>query len=470
MTIPQLKIKGGKPLKGEVKIAGAKNATTKLLVASLLTDKKCIFYNVPDIIDVDITLSLCREIGMVYAWDKVKKILEVQTKYIKTSYISQKFSGANRIPILLIGALLNRTNSDIVVPTIGGDNLGKRPVDFHIYALKQLGVNIEYREIKKQGAYFAQVPNKLKGSVIDFPYPSVGATENAILAAVGAEGKTIIKNIAIEPEIIDFILFLQKLGVNIFFNKDREVIISQTKTFNEVTHSIIYDRNEIASYASAAISTKGNVFLRGAHSLNMISFWNKIRAIGGHVELKEEGVNISYRQPLIGSLHIQTDVHPGFMTDWQQPFAVALTQSKGISIIHETVYEKRFGYIKILNEMGAEIYPFTSCLGNKLCRFNKKGHIHSIVIKGATPLKAKNIAVPDLRAGFAYIIAALIAEGESVLSNVHFLIRGYENFVFKLLSLGAEIGYFPDYKNITKQTFLDKFLLERKNLTEVNVL
>src|SRR6266446_2713885 len=172
----KLKIKGGKPLQGHIKASGGKNAMTKLLVASLLSDKKCTFYNVPNIGDVEITVNLCLEIGSEIKWDKKNKILEICTKELKTSYVPQKFSGSNRIPILMIGALLGRTDQDIIVPTAGGCSIGQRPVDFHIQALEQLGATIEYRGMKREGAYFAHAYDGLKGTVITLPYPSVGAT------------------------------------------------------------------------------------------------------------------------------------------------------------------------------------------------------------------------------------------------------------------------------------------------------
>lgn len=434
-----LKIKGGKPLTGSIRAAGAKNAMTKLLVASLLSDRKSTFYNVPNIGDVEITVNLCREIGSKIEWDRKEKVLQIETPELKTSYIPQKYSGSNRIPILMIGALLGRTEEDIIVPTAGGDLIGERPINLHVHALEMLGAKIEYREMKKEGAYFAQAHRGLKGAVIQLSYPSVGATENAILAAVRAKGSTSIRNAAIEPEILDLILFLQKLGVNIMVDVDRSIYIEQAEKFREVEHTIMSDRNEVASYAMAAISTKGNVFIEGAEQLHMISFLNKIRAIGGGFEVKKEGIEFFHTGSLKGGLHLETDVHPGFMTDWQQPFVVLLTQAEGISVIHETVYENRFGYTQVLKEMGANIELFTHCLGSKPCRFSGKNHFHSLAVRGPTPLYAKEIRIPDLRAGFAYVMAALLAQEESRITNVDFLDRGYEDLVFKLSSLGAEI-------------------------------
>lgn len=434
-----LKIKGGKALEGKVKASGAKNAITKLLVASLLSDKRCVFYNVPDIAEVEITVALCREIGSEVQWDRSQGILEITTKELKTSYVPQRFSGSNRIPILMIGALLGRTDEDIIVPTAGGCKIGKRPVDFHINSLEMLGATIEYRQMRKEGAYFARAHQGLKGSIIVLPFPSVGATENTILAAVRAKGTTVIKNAATEPEIVDLILFLQKLGVTIGLDVDRTIRIQQATQFHEVEHVVITDRIEAASLGLAGVSTKGKVFVEGAQHLHMITFLNRLREVNAGFEVKKDGIEFFYRGPLKGGIHVETDVHPGFMTDWQQPFVVLLTQSHGASVVHETVYENRFGYTDTLRLMGADIEAFTQCLGGKECRFASQNFLHSIVIKGPTPLHSSDIAIPDLRAGFAYVLAALLAPDESNISGVHYLDRGYENIVHKLSSLGAEI-------------------------------
>lgn len=434
-----LKIKGGISLQGTVRAAGAKNAITKLLVASLLSDKRCVFFNVPNIADVEITVDLCREIGSTIHWDKNEGVIEIVTKDLKTTYIPQRFSGSNRIPILMIGALMGRTDEDIIVPTAGGCKIGKRPVDFHINALEKLGAIIEYREMKKEGAYFARAHQGLRGTVIPLPYPSVGATENTILASCRAKGTTVIKNAAIEPEIIDLVLFLQKLGVGIAVDVDRTIRIQPAEEFYEVEHSVITDRIEAASLGMVAISTKGKVFVEGAQHQYMITFLNKLREIGAGFQVKNNGIEFFYKAPLKGGIHIETDVHPGFLTDWQQPFVVLLTQAEGHSIIHETVYENRFGYTEILKQMGADIQIFTHCLGVP-CRFSSQNYCHSLVVKGPTPLSSRDITIPDLRGGFAYVMAALIAPETSLISGAHYLDRGYENLVQKLTSLGAEVS------------------------------
>ncbi|MCH9609617.1 MAG: UDP-N-acetylglucosamine 1-carboxyvinyltransferase 1 [Chlamydiales bacterium] len=434
-----LEISGSCKLKGIVKTQGAKNAMTKLLVASLLSDKKCIFYNVPTIKDVEITVNLCREIGSVVEWDKENKTIEIITKELKTSYIPQSYSGANRIPILMIGALLGRTTDEIIIPTVGGDAIGIRSVDFHVSALQKLGATIEYREMKKEGAYLAYAHQGLTGNLIELPYPSIGATENSILAGVRSKGYTVIKNAATEPEIIDLILFLQKMGANISIDTDRTIRIEGNLVSHEVEHTVVSDRIESASFGMAALATGGDVFVEGASHPNMITFLNRIRELGGGFAVKKEGIRFFADGPLRGGQVIETDVHPGFMTDWQQPYAVLLSQAEGTSVIHETVYDNRFGYTYMLQKMGADIERFKECLGGKTCRFAMQNYEHSIIVKGKTPLHGQKITIPDLRAGFAYVMAALVAKGPTTITGASYLDRGYENLLDKLQSLGADI-------------------------------
>lgn len=437
--IEVLEINGGKPLKGALEVPGAKNATTKLLVASLLSDKKIILKNVPNIEDVAITCKLCEEIGSEISWDKENRIIEIQTKDLKTSYIPQRFSGANRIPILMIGALLGRTDEDIIVPTVGGCKLGPRPINFHISALEKLGAHIEYRQMKTEGAFFAQAHSGLNGSLVTLPYPSVGATENTILAAVRAKGKTVIKNAAIEPEIVDMILFLQKLGAIISFDTNRTITVYGTNQFYEVEHTVLPDRIVAGSFGLAALGTKGKITVTGAIHRDMISLLNKIRQIGGEFCVLGDSIEFSTSNALKGGIHLETDVFPGFATDWQQPFTTLLTQATGSSIIHETVYENRMGFTETLKKMGADIELFSQCLGGKACRFAEQNHQHSATIKGPTPLEGTDISIPDLRAGFAYVMAALIAKGKSTIYNLQYIDRGYEALTEKFQELGAEI-------------------------------
>ncbi|NBV29721.1 UDP-N-acetylglucosamine 1-carboxyvinyltransferase, partial [bacterium] len=312
-------------------------------------------------------------------------------------------------------------------------------VDFHIQSLERLGAQIQFCSSNNESFYYAKAPSGLRGTLIELPYPSVGATENSILAAVKAKGTTVIKNAAVEPEIIDLVLFLQKLGVMISFDVDRTIRIQYTNQFYEVEHTIVTDRIEAASFGMAAIASKGRIFVEGAQHQHMITFLNKLREVNAGFNIKNDGNEFFYKGPLRGGVHIETEVHPGFMTDWQQPFVVLLTQAKGFSTIHETVYENRFGYTEMLKEMGADIELSTNCLGCKECRFASQGFYHSLIVKGPTRLSGKEIKIPDLRAGFAYVLAALLAPEESIISNIHNLDRGYESLVQKLSGLQADI-------------------------------
>jgi len=434
-----LKVQGGRPLQGSVRVPGARNVITKLLVASLLSDKRSIFYNVPNVRDVEITLEMCQELGMEAEWDRDAGIMEVRTRQLKTTYIPGRFSGSNRVPILVIGALLSRSEEEIIIPTAPEDTGGQLPINFHIDALSQLGAAIEYRQMKKEGAYFASSPGGLKGCTITLPYPSVGATENTVLAAVTARGSTTIKNAAIEPEVLELILYLQKLGAIILIDCDRTIRIQGTRHFYEVEHSVMPDRIEAASFGMAAIATRGRVFVEGAEHSTMITFLNKLREIGGNFTVKNNGIEFFYDGPLTGGIHLETDAYPGFMTDWQPPFAVAITQASGSSVIHETVYENRFGYAQALIEMGADISLFRQCLGSRGCRFATHTAPHSMVIRGPTELHGAKIEIPDLRAGFVYLMAAAVAKDVSLISGLHFLDRVYENLPRKFTSLGADI-------------------------------
>jgi len=434
-----LRIRGGTPLEGVVKASGAKNAITKMLVASLICDKQCVFTNVPNIEEVDTTLHLLKQLGMVYTWDRPNGVLTVQTKELSSRHVVQRFSGANRIPILLLGALLGRTNEEVIVPIVGGCKIGKRPIDFHIKALEKLGAEFELVDNGDTKLYKAHAPKGLIGTTIDLPFPSVGATENAIFAAIRAKGKTTITNAAVEPEVFDIIHFLQKLGVRIALHKDRTIVIKESSTFYPIKHHVITDRIETASLAMAALSTGGSVYVKGAEQASLTSFLGALRDIGVHFIVHDDGIEFTKTEKLRGGLHIETDVHPGFLTDWQQPFVVLLTQAEGHCVIHETLYENRFGYTDTLKEMGADLQLFSECLGPTQCRFHGHNFMHSLSIKGPTPLRGRMIAIPDLRAGFAYVMAALIADDESIITNLHYLDRGYENIDGKLQMLGAEI-------------------------------
>ena len=421
-------VEGGKPLEGEIKIAGAKNATTKLIIASLLTEEECVFDNFPNIVDAEITLELCRQIGSIA--EREGSTLKIKTPVIKNTK-ALTLSRRNRIPILSLGPLLARVG-EAEVPALGGDKIGHRPVDMHIEALTKLGA-----EIESSPDFYKARTKGLKGSVIEFKFPSVGATENTIFAAVLAEGKTVIKNAAIEPEVIDIIKFLQKMGAIIEIGTNRRITIEGVKKLRGASHHIIPDRNEAVSFACLAIATGGELFVKDAVHDHLITFLNNFKKIGGGYNIERDGIKF-FREGKLKGIALETDTHPGFMTDWQQPFSIALTQAEGHSTIHETIYEDRFAYTGDLNLMGAKIKVMKECVG-ETCRFHDLGFSHSAVIEGPTKLKGAELSVKDLRAGMAHLIAALVAEGESVISGVEEIYRGYENIDERLKGVGAEI-------------------------------
>jgi UDP-N-acetylglucosamine 1-carboxyvinyltransferase len=425
-------IEGGRPIQGTVAIGGAKNAISKQLIASLLTDRPCLFTNVPRITEIEVLLDMLSEVGTKFEWQD-NHTLSVQTPTIASAGVSQKYSGFNRIPILLLAPLLHRSG-EVTVPVVGGCRIGARPVNFHIDALKLMGAEIEYGAER----YVARAA-RLKGKTIRLPYPSVGATENIIIAGALAEGTTVIHNAAVEPEIIDTILFLQKMGAMIQVDVDRRIIIEGVQRLEGATHHTITDRIEAASFAAAAVACDGRIKILNAQQEHMITFLNEIRKVGGGFTIESDGIRFFRQQPHLCATHIETDVHPGFMTDWQQPFVVLLTQASGVSVIHETVYEDRFGYTRILARMGANIDVARACLGRKPCRFADQDHNHSCIVKGPTPLRGQDMTIPDLRAGFANIIAALVADGVSNIAGIKYVERGYSQVPEKLASLGAAI-------------------------------
>jgi UDP-N-acetylglucosamine 1-carboxyvinyltransferase len=284
-------------------------------------------------------------------------------------------------------------------------------------------------------------PKGLKGAKISLPYPSVGATEQVLLTATRAEGLTELSGAAIEPEIMDLIAILQKMGAIISVDTDRVIRIEGVKELHGYTHRALLDRNEAASWACAALATNGDIFVGGARQQEMMAFLNVFRKVGGAFEIEDDGIRFYHPGGELSPVVLETDVPPGFMTDWQQPLVVALTQANGLSIIHETVYENRFGFTDALVQMGAQIQIYRECLGGTPCRFGQRNFYHSAVINGPAKLTGADIRVPDLRGGFSHMVAALSAEGVSNVSNVQLISRGYEHFLDKLTALGADFEY-----------------------------
>ena len=431
MTQEKFLIKGGRPLTGTIEIRGSKNAASKLMIASLLTDEPCIIENVPFSAEIDITKELCESIGSRVTLDGDHEA-RIETPEITTSIVPE-LSRKNRIPVLAFGPLLHRKGF-AEVPVMGGCYLGHRPINFHIEALNQMGVRVERRE----HSYYAEAEH-IHGAVIDLPYPSVGTTENVLLTAVRAEGETHITNAAMEPEILNLIAMLVAMGADIALDQEARMIrVTGVTKLKGVRVRVIPDRNEIVSFAVAALATDGKIFIRGVEHTSLETFLASVRTIGAETHEHPDGIEFSGKRPYKAAM-IETSPHPGFMTDWQQPFCILLTQSAGESIIHETVYDDRFAYTKDLKRMGADIEVSDECLGTSPCRFHGATFNHSVRVRGATPLHGAEITMTDLRAGMAHIIAALAADGESLISGIEHVERGYEKIDERLRSLGADI-------------------------------
>ena len=433
----QITVRGGKPLKGRIELKGAKNLVTKAMVAALLGDTPSVLKDVPHISDVDVVKGLLGVHGVKIDFSD-DGVMTMDPSNVKSARMVDidAHAGSSRIPILFCGPLLHQLG-EAFIPDLGGCHIGDRPIDFHLDVLREFGAVIE----KQPNGIRLSAPNGLKGTKISLPYPSVGATEQVLLTATRSEGLTELSGAAIEPEIIDLIAILQKMGAIISVDTDRVIRIEGVKTLQGYTHRALFDRNEAASWAAAALATKGDIFVGGAQQEQMMTFLNVFRKVGGAFEIEDDGIRFYHPGGELNPVVIETDVHPGFMTDWQQPLVVALTQAKGLSIVHETVYENRFGFTDALVQMGAQIQIYRECLGGNPCRFGQRNFYHSAVINGPAKLTGADIRVPDLRGGFSHMVAALAAEGVSNVTNVQLISRGYEHFLDKLKTLGADFEY-----------------------------
>lgn len=427
MQQPCYKIQGGKPVRGEVQIAGGKNTIDALIPATLLTEETCTLENVPENGEAAIACELAEAVGARI--DRANDVVHVNATQVRTNVITE-LSRRNRLPILTLAPLIHRTG-EAHVPRVGGDKIGARPVDFHIEALRAFGATV----VEDENGYHARA-ERLHGTNIALPFPSVGATETILLAASLATGTTTIRNAAHEPEIMELIRLLQNMGAIIGLEPGT-IHIEGVAKLHGAHHRLIPDRLEAASFAALTLAVGGDTYLRGARQDHLTSYLAFVRTVGGDFRVDETGIRI-WRTGKLRPAQITTHVYPGFVTDWQQPSAVVLTQATGQSTIHETIYEDRFGYTEDLVRMGASISVQNEC-GDNTCRYAGRGARHLAVITGPTPLSPTVLNVPDIRAGMAHVIAALVANGESVLKGIHHLDRGYERLDEKLRGLGAVI-------------------------------
>ena len=418
------------PLRGEVEVHGSKNAVTKHMVAAILGDGPSTITNVPEVGDVDITAGILTAVGASVEMSG-DALTITPPEDVKPS-VPLSFSGLNRIPVLLLGPLLHLTG-EAFVPRVGGDQLGSRPVGFHVDALRALGAEVE---VTDQGIHAKC--SRLKGAIIELPYPSVGATESALLSASMAEGRSVIRGAATEPEVLELALFLQRMGALIELKPDRVIVIEGVDRLRGARTRLQGDRNEAFSYLVAGLLTGGEVRVVGCGQDRLVTAITTLMRMGAIVDVDDHGMAASAPEGLRAAA-VQTDVHPGFMTDWQTPLMVLFTQAEGMSVLHETVYEDRFVYVPALQKMGGEIELFSSCLGGPACRFYETSNLHSAVVRGVSRLKGAEVEIPDVRAGFSSVIAAAAAEGTSVLRGVHHLERGYHRPADQLRSLGLDL-------------------------------
>ena len=431
-----LQVQGGRPLTGEITVRGAKNLVPKAMVSALLGTTESVLRNVPLIRDVDVVSGLLSLHGVTVDYDQAEGVLRLDPSRVESAHVADidAHAGSSRIPILFCGPLLHRLG-EAFIPDLGGCRIGDRPIDFHLEILRTFGATVD----KQAQGIRLTAPDGLRGAVIDLPYPSVGATEQTLLTAVRAEGLTTLRGAAVEPEILDLVDVLQKMGAIISVDTDRTIHVEGVDGLQGYNHAALPDRIEAASWASAALATGGDIFVRGAHQGDMTTFLNTYRKVGGAFDVRDDGIRFWHPGGDLSSIVVETNVHPGFMTDWQQPLVVALTQAGGLSIVHETVYENRFGFTGALCKMGATIQVYRECLGGTACRFGQRNFYHSAVISGPSPLHGADIEVPDLRGGFSHLIAALAAEGTSRVEGINLIDRGYEHFMSKLTALDADV-------------------------------
>ncbi|HEX2562353.1 MAG TPA: UDP-N-acetylglucosamine 1-carboxyvinyltransferase [Acidimicrobiales bacterium] len=421
------------PLVGEVQVSGSKNAVTKHMVAAVLGTEPSTITNAPDVGDVAITADILTSLGVGVEIDGDR--ITIEPTDTPDPKVPLEFTGLNRIPILLIGPLLHR-NHEAFVPLVGGDRIGQRPVDFHIAALEAMGAEVD---VSPEG--ISARADRLRGTRITLPYPSVGATETVLLSAVQAEGRTVLVNGAIEPEVTELALFLQRMGARISFRPDRRIVVEGVDHLRGAATRLQGDRLEAFSYLVAGLMTGGRVRVGGCGQDRLVTAIDTLQKMGARFEITDEWISASADG--LRTAAVQTDTHPGFMTDWQPPLIVLMTQAEGMSVLHETVYEDRLVYVDALTQMGCEIELYDTCLGGPACRFHDTNAVHSAVVRGVSKLHGAEVTIPDVRAGFSSVIAAAVAEGPSLLHGIQHLERGYNRPFETLESLGLRLERVP---------------------------
>ena len=422
----QYVIKGGNPLVGEVDIAGAKNAALAILSAAIMTDETILIENLPDVRDINVLLEAISEIGaQVERIDK--STVKINGSTIGNLSVDYEFIKKIRASYYLLGALLGKYKH-AEVPLPGGCNIGSRPIDQHLKGFRALGADVDICH----GAIVAKAEN-LHGSHIFLDVVSVGATINIMMAASMATGRTIIENAAREPHVVDVANFLNSMGANIKGAGTDVIRIRGVEKLHRTEYSIIPDQIEAGTFMFAAAATRGDVTVRNVIPKHLEATTAKLEEIGCEVEEFDDAVRV--RAPhVLHRTHVKTLPYPGYPTDMQPQIAVTLALAEGTSIVTESVFENRFKYADELSRMGANI----------------KVEGNSAIIDGVRKLTGARVSAPDLRAGAALVIAGLAAEGVTVVDDIVYIQRGYENFEEKLRSLGAEIERVSSEKEIQK--------------------
>ena len=422
----QYAIKGGNPLVGEVEIGGAKNAALPILAAAIMTDETVLIENVPDVRDTNVLMQAMESIGVIV--ERIDRhTIKINGSQINVHVIEDDFIKKIRASYYLIGALLGKyKKAEVVLP--GGCNIGSRPIDQHIKGWKALGTRVDIAH----GLISAEA-EELRGSHIYMDVVSVGATINVMMAAVMAEGQTIIENAAKEPHVVDLANFLNSMGANIKGAGTDVIRIKGVTSLHKTEYTIIPDQIEAGTFMFAAAVTKGDITVKNVIPKHLESITAKLTEIGCEVEESDDAVRVVASKPL-NHTHVKTLPYPGFPTDMQPQMAVALGLSQGTSIVTESIFENRFRYVDELTRMGANI----------------KVEGNTAIINGVSRYTGASLSAPDLRAGAALVLAGLAAEGFTMIDEIQYIQRGYEDFDQKLQGLGAQIEKVETEREIQK--------------------
>ena len=407
-------IEGGKKLEGKVKIDGSKNASLPILAACILNGNTNKLYNVPDISDTKITLQILRLLGC-----KIKRSggkIEINSRNMKKTEIPEHLMREMRSTVILAGAILGRFK-EVTFSYPGGCDIGARPIDLHIDSFRKMGIDIE-----QEAGFIKCKANKIIGANINLDFPSVGATENILLAAVMAEGTTVINNAAMEPEIIDLASYLKKIGAKVDGVGTKTITIKGVPKLHEASYNIMPDRIEAGTILCAVAGSGGSVTIEDVVPEHISAITHKLEECGCNIEIYKNSVKL-YAPKKLKSTNIKTMPYPGFPTDMQQIFSAMLTKANGTSIIVENIFENRYKFFSELCKMGAKV-----TIEGK-----------TAIICGVRKLHGTKTVCSDLRGGAALIVAGIMAKGKTKIENIEYILRGYENIEQKLSILGAKI-------------------------------